>query len=198
MREHVIGGGFECAITDDRPGMVILNIGGADAESLFANEAGGHRWQRIPPTERGGRVHSSTITVAVFGLSGPAEKFSEDDVSFEFCRGHGPGGQKRNNTDSACRAIHRPTGTMVFIQTERSQKDNKRVAIAELSHRVAEAIRSAAASQQNGNRKTQIGRGERSDKVRTVQVQNGRVTNHLNGKKMNIESYLKGEIWKIQ
>ncbi len=178
--------------------MIVLSIMGEGARSLFEHETGGHRWQRIPPTERSGRVHSSTITVAVIPGAGVHKSaFNPADVSMEALCGHGPGGQKKNKTASAIRAIHRPTGKMVFIQTERGQQDNKRLALEELRRRVESEADLNAHQQLNGNRKTQIGRGERSDKVRTVQCQNDRVTNHVNGRKMTLNAYLKGEIWRL-
>ena len=178
--------------------MIVLTCKGEGARKLFEPEAGGHRWQRIPPTERSGRVHSSTITVAIIaGGSSPESSFSESDVSIEALCGHGPGGQKKNKTASAIRAIHRPTGKMVFIQTERSQGDNKRLALEELRRRVESEASRASHNATNGDRKVQIGRGERSDKVRTVQCQNGQVTNHVNGRRMNLDAYEKGEIWRL-
>lgn len=178
--------------------MIVLTCTGEGARKLFEPETGGHRWQRVPPTERNGRVQSSTITVAVIaGGSEPLAVFNPDDVEMEALRGHGPGGQAKNKIASAIRAIHRPTGTMVFIQTARSQLDNKRLALEELRRRVESAASQASHNATNGDRKTQIGRGERSDKVRTVQCQNGQVTNHENGKRMNLEAYQKGEIWRL-
>ena len=181
----------------ERDGEIICEAKGDGAFELFQNEAGGHRWQRVPPTETKGRRHSSTFTVAVFSDGEAREAFSIDDVTFEATVGHGPGGQHRNRTASAIRAIHRPTGTMAFIQTERSQHANKAKAIEVIRSRVAEATKGKAHNEKNSSRQQQIGSGERSDKVRTVQEQNDRVVDHRTGKKCNVARYLKGEIWRL-
>jgi peptide chain release factor 1 len=179
-------------------GQIVLAVDGEKALELFENEAGGHRWQRVPPTEQNGRRHSSTFTVAVFPESQSSDGFSEDEVRFEATIGHGPGGQHRNKTATAIRATHLPTGETVFIQSERSQQANKQRALEVLRGRVVSAIRNASHGKQNQTRKSQIGSGERSDKIRTVQEQNDRVIDHRTGKKCNVASYLKGEIWRLR
>ncbi len=164
---------------------------------MFRNESGGHRWQRIPPTEQNGRRHSSTFTVAVFMDEDRSVGFENDSVSLEATRGHGPGGQHRNKTSSAIRAVHEETGVTAFIQGERSQAANKRKAMEIVRERVLQKVQQSTHKLQNSHRKQQIGSGERSDKVRTVQEQNGRVVNHRTGKSCSLASYLKGEIWKV-
>lgn len=111
--------------------------------------------------------------------------------------GHGPGGQHRNKTATAIRATHKVTGETVFIQSERSQNANKQRALEILRHRVSEKLHEASHGNLNKNRKDQIGSGERSDKIRTVQEQNDKVIDHRTGKKCNVSTYLKGEIWKL-
>lgn len=193
------GAVFECCITSDYPGMVVLRVSGAGAMQLFANESGGHRFQRNPPTETSDRVHSSTITVAVFDAAQARRlDIPDSEIRLETTKGHGPGGQNRNKVETAVRAVHLPTGITVFQQTERSQGENKRIALKELKRRVLEHIQGAQQSAERDDRRAQVGTGQRGDKVRTVQVQNGRVTNHLNGRKMDLKAYLKGEIWKLQ
>lgn len=177
--------------------MIVLSIDGQGAWDLFKNEAGGHRWQRVPPTEQNGRRHSSTFTVAVFQSSNESIDFDESEIEFEATIGHGPGGQHRNKTATAIRATHRKTGETVFIQSERSQQANKQRAIAILRDKVCEQKRNAKHGKQNQARQSQIGSGERSDKIRTVQEQNDRVIDHRTNKKCNVAAYLKGEIWRL-
>ncbi len=135
--------------------------------------------------------------MAVFEGDEKQVDFSDESVSLEATRGHGPGGQHRNKTSSAIRAVHEATGVSAFIQGERSQAANKRKAVEVVKTRVLQQVRNKTHELQNSHRKSQIGSGERSDKVRTVQEQNGRVVNHLTGKTCSLASYLKGEIWKV-
>lgn len=177
--------------------MTVLAISGNGDWDLFQHESGGHRWQRKPPTESGDRTHSSTITVAVFKNQKADVSVDDSEIELERTKGHGPGGQHRNKTESAVRAVHIPTGVTVFAQTERHQGQNKRKAVKELKRRVSEIHKSAIQSKERIDRKNQVGSGQRGDKIRTVQVQNGRVTNHLNGRKVDYKAYMKGEIWKL-
>jgi len=197
MQRLVSGGVFSCSVLSSSDGDVVLEIDGPGAFELFRNEAGGHRWQRVPPTEQNGRRHSSTFTVAVFENSNNNINFNEEDIVFEATIGHGPGGQHRNKTATAIRAIHKPSGISAFIQSERSQQANKLKAIDIIKSRVLESLSNVAHNKINNVRKDQIGSGERSDKIRTVQEQNDRVIDHRSGKKINVASYLKGEIWKL-
>lgn len=192
------GVGFDAEIVDEWGGMIVMRIAGPNAAELFASEAGGHRWQRVPPNERKDKVHSSTVTVAVFPevrTSGPVVR--ESDCEITTCRGSGPGGQKRNKTDSAVQIKHRPTGTIVRCETERSQGQNKATAMALLTARICAAELAKCLANVRQLRQEQIGSGERSDKIRTVQMQNGQVVNHLTGKKAPVEKYLKGDIWCV-
>ena len=178
----------------------MLEILGTKAEELFLPEAGGHRWQRIPPTERKGRKQSSTVTVSVFGAAqAAAPVFRLEDVEIKYCVASvGAGGQARQKNATACQVLHVPTGTRAQCEDERSQKRNREKALRTLRQRVEEAARSKAASDTNDSRRSQIGSGERGDKIRTVQVHNGVVTNHITGKKLSLESYLKGYIEDVQ
>lgn len=177
--------------------MITLEIEGDGAMETFRNEAGGHRWQRVPPTEQNGRRHSSTFTVAVFAADQGEFEFDESEVEFEATVGHGPGGQHRNKTATAIRATHKPTGETVFIQSERSQGANKQRALSILKNRISEIARGESHGNKNTDRQKQIGSGERGDKIRTVQEQNDRVVDHRTGKKCNVAAYLKGEIWRL-
>jgi len=186
------------AIVSDRESEIVLRVTGDGAWDLFRHEAGGHRWQRVPPTETQGRRHSSTFTVAVFRDTGARQSsFREEDVEIQATIGLGPGGQHRQKNCTAIRATHRPTGMVVFQQSERSQKDNLRCAMETLRSRVENAANAAAHGRVNSDRQQQIGSGERSDKIRTVQEQNDRVIDHRSGKKIQVARYLKGEIWRL-
>ena len=197
MQRLVSGGVFSCSVLSSSDGDMVLGIDGPGAFELFQNEAGGHRWQRVPPTEQNGRRHSSTFTVAVLGGSGPNIEFDENDVIFEATVGHGPGGQHRNRTASAIRATHKPSGITAFIQSERSQFANKARALEVVKSRVLEVLSGDAHGKVNVVRKDQIGSGERSDKIRTVQEQNDRVIDHRSGKQISVAAYRKGEIWRL-
>lgn len=191
----VSGVGFDAELVDEWDGMVVISIAGDGAEALMRNESGGHRWQRVPPNERKGKVHSSTITVAVFPVV-ERQSFAirESDCDVTTCRGSGPGGQNRNKTDSAVQIKHRPTGVYVRCETERSQQQNRATAFALLSARIAAASESKVSESERSDRRSQIGSGERSDKIRTIQVKNGIVVDHRSGKKISVERYLKGDI----
>lgn len=106
-----VGGGFSLEALSIRPAKILLRVSGAGAWEAFRYEGGGHRWQRVPPMEKRGRVHSSTVTVAVMQEISAAESpLDLRDVVFETYRGSGPGGQHRNTSDTAVKATHRPTG----------------------------------------------------------------------------------------
>lgn len=193
------GGGFDVTTENPASGRIVLHVRGVGAAEAFMPEAGGHRWQRIPPTERNGRRHSSTVTVAVFSETEETAAFDERDVEYRYCIASvGAGGQNRQKNETACVAIHKPTGTQAKCEDERSQSANRRKALAELCRRVTEAQRSSSHRQQNADRSKQIGCGARGDKIRTVQLHNGIVTNHLTGKKMPAAKYLKGYVDEIQ
>lgn len=192
------GAVFDAEIVSEWDGLVVLRISGPQAVEKFSGESGGHRWQRIPKNQRSDKTHSSTVTVAVFPeRAATAISVRESDCEVTTCRGSGPGGQLRNKTDSAVQVKHRPSGLIVRCETERSQQQNKATAFALLSARLNARHQAAATEAQRTDRLRQIGSGERSDKIRTVQMQNGQVVNHVTGRKANVERYLKGDIWCI-
>lgn len=169
-------------------------ITGRGASVLFAGEMGGHRWQRVPQTEKRGRVHTSTITVAV--LAEPRSiglAIRSEDVDVETMRGSGAGGQHRNKTDSAVRARHRPTGIEVRCESERSQHRNRELAMRVLAARVAELARSAAQGERADDRRRQVGSGMRGDKRRTIRVQDGQVADHVDGRTWQYKAYARGD-----
>ena len=180
---------------DERPGLVSVAFSGAGARALFQNESGGHRWQRIPPTERRGRVHTSTVTVAIMDpdvIVGSA--LDVRDVEIMTTRGSGPGGQNRNKTDSCVIATHRPTGLAVRIDNERSQHQNKAMAYKVLAARLYEAERDRVAAEREKDRRQQVGTGMRGDKVRTYRTQDDQVNDHRTGQRWRLQDWTRG-IW---
>lgn len=183
---------------ETRPGLRSFSASGERAAALFALEPGGHRWQRVPPNERHGRRHTSTVTVAVMPM--PADRdvesvgFQPDEIAWTATRGSGAGGQHRNVTDSAIDMIHMPTGITVHIESERSQHQNRRLALRVLAARVNDAARKNRDSRDRSERRRQVGTGMRGDKVRTVRMQDGRVIDHRTGKRTTLVRYLAGHI----
>jgi peptide chain release factor 1 len=168
-------------------------VSGPGAAALFAGEVGGHRWQRVPPTEKRGRVHSSTITVAVLPVPRDAEVvIRPDDLVWSQCRASGKGGQHLQKTDSAVLLTHVPTGLQVRSESERSAHRNRANALAVLRARLAAAAREAADAERSRTRRDQVGRGMRADKRRTVRVQDGTVVDHLDGRTWRLRDYQRG------
>jgi len=175
----------------------VLRFEGNGAKAAFAPEAGGHRVQQVSPTERKGRVHSSTVTVAVLPVPAGCDlKINMSDLKFETYRDSGPGGQHRNSNDTAVRVTHLPTGTQA-CSALKSQAQNKVLALAVIKARLVEQSKHAETEKRNSNRKAQLGTGERSDKIRTIAYQRGRVESHTNGKRMKIRDYEKGEVDRL-
>ena len=157
-------------------------------------EMGGHRVQRTPPTERRGRIHTSTITVAVLNLASPPGAMRPEDVRLTTTTGKGPGGQNRNKVETTVVATHLPTGLSVRIDG-RSQHQNKQVALEVLAARVSAQTRLIASSKSNTDRRQQIGSGMRGDKVRTYRAQDDTVTDHRTGRKWRWSQWAKG-LWE--
>ena len=168
---------------------------GQGAEDAFSLEPGGHRWQRIPANDKHGRVQTSTVTVAVVREPAEAEvRLDERDLDWKACRGSGAGGQNRNKVASAIQLTHRPTGTMVRCESQRSQHQNRRSALGLLRARLLERAQSSADARENAARRAQVGSGMRGDKVRTIRVQDGLVTQHSTGRRVSLREYLRGEL----
>lgn len=181
-------------MVEDRAGFAALVIAGRGAAALFENERGGHRWQRVPETEKRGRVQTSTVTVAVLEEPRRGElTIRPEDVDVETMRGSGAGGQHRNKTDSAVRARHRPTGIEVRCESERSQHRNRELAMQVLAARVASRDRASADDQRAADRKRQVGSGMRGDKRRTIRVQDDQVADHVDGRTWRFKSYARGD-----
>lgn len=159
---------------------------------MFANEAGGHRWQRVSPTEKRGRVHTSTVTVAVLEENKFDFNIDKRDIRYVMTKGTGPGGQHRNKTESCVTAIHKPTGLSVKIDA-RHQHKNKALATRLLSERVREQKRDQSCNERHANRKQQVGSGMRGDKRRTYRSKDDAVVDHIIGKKWRLSKWLRGD-----
>lgn len=186
--------GCDIALADKRPGLLVFRVTGDSAASLFKDEPGGHRWQRIPPTERSGRVHTSTITVAVFPeVQQDDFTVKESDLEWTTTRGSGPGGQNVNKVETVAVVKHKPSGLMVRSGSERSQHRNKELArqilYAKLKQRSDDAAHATIASDRRG----QVGSGMRGDKRRTIRTQDGIVKDHITGRQWRYADYSVGK-----
>ena len=171
-------------------------VEGDGAYSRFKFESGVHRVQRVPETESQGRIHTSTVTVAVLPEAEDVEiEINPADLVFESCKSSGAGGQHINKTESAVRLTHKPTGIVIECQNERSQFQNKEKALKMLRAKLYEIKQSEQDAFIASTRKNQVGSGERSEKIRTYNYPQSRVTDHRIGLSLySLESFLNGDI----
>ena len=175
---------------------VIFLVNGNDIYSYLKYESGVHRVQRIPETETQGRVHTSAATVAVLPEAEEVDvQIKESDLRIDVFRAGGPGGQSVNTTDSAVRITHIPSGVVVSQQDEKSQHKNKAKALKILRSRVYEAEKRKKDQERSSNRRSQIGSGDRSERIRTYNFPQGRITDHrINLTLHKLDEFLSGEI----
>lgn len=189
LSETELGGVKECSMT----------IRGKDVFSKMKYESGVHRVQRVPETESQGRVHTSTATVAVLPEVEDVEiEINEKDIKVDTYRSSGAGGQHVNKTESAIRITHFPTGIVVTCQDERSQIKNRERAMSILKSKLYTYFKEQADSEYSANRKSQVGTGDRSERIRTYNYPQGRITDHrINYSIFNMEPFLDGDMEEL-
>ena len=197
IRGTLLGVVFSIDLLDFRPGLIVFEVTGNNAWEAFRAESGGHRFQRIPPTERRGRVQTSTITVVAFKINSANSFFlNEKELRWDFQRGSGKGGQHKNKTDTCVRLTHLPTKLSVRIDG-RSQNTNKQKALEILTARVENFLKNKKDEELSLEKKNKAGSGQRGDKIRTIRVRDNVVTNHLTGKKTTYSKYISGDFGEL-
>ena len=189
-RNHTGIGGFK---------EIISLIEGKGVYSKLKYESGVHRVQRVPATESQGRIHTSAVTVAILPDADDIEvQINTNDLKIDVFRSSGPGGQSVNTTDSAVRITHLPTGLMVTCQDEKSQHKNKAKALRVLKARLLDKFNEEQMSEISANRKNQVGSGDRSERIRTYNFPQGRMTDHRIGLTLyKLERIMEGNIDEI-
>lgn len=177
---------------NEYPGQVEILVEGLDLSGLD-NEPGGHRIQRVPPTERKGRVHTSTVTVAIIDAaeSQRAVAIPETDLKIEWYSGTGAGGQHRNKHQNSCRITHIPTGIVATAQC-RSRQNSLAEALQTIQKHIDNITQTAYTKTVAADRKQQVGTGMRGDKIRTYRFQDDRVQDHITGRSAKCSAVLRG------
>lgn len=177
----------------------IGRIEGKNAYDNLKQESGVHRIQRIPKTEKAGRVHTSTATVAILPeVEAKEVQINSNDLEVTFCRAGGPGGQNVNKVETAVRILHKPTGIVISSRAERSQYANREAAMSILRSKLYEAQKQTEEQKLGANRKEQIGTADRSEKIRTYNIPQDRITDHrINKKWSRVEDILDGNLEPI-
>ena len=175
---------------------IIASISGQQVYSRLKYESGVHRVQRVPATESQGRIHTSAVTVAILPEAEEVDvKIEPSDLRIDVFRASGPGGQSVNTTDSAVRITHIPTGIVVSCQDEKSQHKNKAKALKVLRSRLLKIMQEEQKRELDASRKAQVGTGDRSERIRTYNFPQGRVTDHrINLTLYNLEAILEGKL----
>ena len=175
---------------------VVFSVKGEDAWSRLEHEGGPHRVQRVPATEAKGRIHTSSATVTVLPEAEEVDvAIDPNDLKIDVYRSSGPGGQSVNTTDSAVRITHLPTGIVVSMQDEKSQIQNRAKALVVLRSRLLKAAQDAAAAEMGDLRRSQVGGGGRSEKIRTYNFKDSRVTDHrINLTLYKLDAVLQGDL----
>jgi peptide chain release factor 1 len=197
--------GFKIEPLESSPGAlggmkeVIFKVTGDQVFRTLRYESGVHRVQRVPATEAQGRIHTSTATVAVLPEAEEVDlELKPDEIRIEVCRAGGPGGQGVNTTDSAVQVMHIPTGTIVRCQDGRSQQKNKEKALTILRSRLLEVKQREEHEKYAAHRKSQIGTGDRSEKIRTYNFSENRISDHrIKLTLYNLDRFLNGEIDEV-
>jgi peptide chain release factor 1 len=178
---------------------IVFSVSGKNVYENLRYESGVHRVQRVPTTEASGRIHTSAVTVAVLPEADETEiDIRQDDLRIDVMRAGGPGGQCVNTTDSAVRIIHLPTGITVHCQDEKSQIKNKAKAMRILRARIYEAEEAKAAAERSEARKSQVGSGDRSERIRTYNFPQNRLTDHrINLTLYKLDLVMQGDVEEL-